>query len=49
MSASPAIELRNVSLSLEDKPVLSDVSWALGAGETLFLLGVTGSGKSVLL
>jgi phospholipid/cholesterol/gamma-HCH transport system ATP-binding protein len=49
MSASPAIEVRNVSLSFEDKQILSDISWALGAGETLFLLGVTGSGKSVLL
>ena len=29
--------------------MLSDVSFALGRGETLFLLGVTGSGKSVLL
>jgi len=49
MSAVPAIELRNVSLSFESKRVLSSVSLVLGAGETLFLLGVTGSGKSVLL
>ena len=49
MSATPAIELRNVSLSFESKRVLSDISFALGAGETLILLGVTGSGKSVLL
>ena len=49
MSATPAIELRNVSLSFESKRVLTSVSFALGAGETLILLGVTGSGKSVLL
>jgi phospholipid/cholesterol/gamma-HCH transport system ATP-binding protein len=49
MSTSPAIELRNVSLSFEDKHVFSGISFALGAGETLILLGVTGSGKSVLL
>jgi phospholipid/cholesterol/gamma-HCH transport system ATP-binding protein len=49
MSAVPAIELRNVSLSFESKRVLGDVSFVLGAGETLILLGVTGSGKSVLL
>jgi phospholipid/cholesterol/gamma-HCH transport system ATP-binding protein len=45
----PAIELRNVSLSFESKQVLTSVSFALGAGETLILLGETGSGKSVLL
>ncbi len=49
MPSTPAIELRNVSLSFEDKRVLSGISFALGAGETLILLGVTGSGKSVLL
>ena len=45
----PAIELRNVSLAFESKRVLNNVSFVLGEGETLFLLGVTGSGKSVLL
>ncbi|MGD0220760.1 MAG: ATP-binding cassette domain-containing protein [Terriglobia bacterium] len=49
MSIVPAIELRNVSLSFDSKRVLTSISFALGAGETLFLLGVTGSGKSVLL
>jgi len=46
---APAIELRHVSLSFEDKLVLDDVSFQLGRGETLVLLGVTASGKSVLL
>jgi phospholipid/cholesterol/gamma-HCH transport system ATP-binding protein len=49
MSSVPAIELRGVSLSFGSKQVLADISFALGAGETLILLGVTGSGKSVLL
>lgn len=49
MGSSPAIELRNVSLSFDEKRVLTDVSFGLGTGETLFLLGVTGSGKSILL
>ena len=49
MTTASAIELRNVSLSFEAKPVLSDISFTLGAGETLILLGVTGAGKSVLL
>jgi phospholipid/cholesterol/gamma-HCH transport system ATP-binding protein len=46
---TPAIELRNVSLSFDEKRVLSDISFKLSSGGTLFLLGVTGSGKSVLL
>jgi phospholipid/cholesterol/gamma-HCH transport system ATP-binding protein len=45
----PAIELRNVSLSFDEKRVLSDISFQLEAGGTLFLLGVNGAGKSVLL
>ena len=47
--STPAIELRDVALAFENKQVLADISFVLGAGETLFLLGVTGSGKSVLL
>jgi len=49
MTSVPAIELHDVSLSFDSKCVLTSVSFALGAGETLILLGVTGSGKSVLL
>jgi phospholipid/cholesterol/gamma-HCH transport system ATP-binding protein len=45
----PALELHNVSLSFDEKRVLSDISFELSTGGTLFLLGVTGSGKSVLL
>jgi phospholipid/cholesterol/gamma-HCH transport system ATP-binding protein len=46
---SPAIELQNVSLSFDEKRVLRDVSLKIAGGETAVLLGVTGSGKSVLL
>jgi phospholipid/cholesterol/gamma-HCH transport system ATP-binding protein len=46
---APAVELRNVSVSFEEKTVLDDVSFRLGTAETLVLLGVTGAGKSVLL
>jgi phospholipid/cholesterol/gamma-HCH transport system ATP-binding protein len=45
----PAIELRHVSLAFDQKQVLIDVSFAVAPGETLFLLGATGTGKSVLL
>lgn len=46
---APTVELRHVSLAFEDKLVLDDVSFQMGAAETLVLLGVTASGKSVLL
>ena len=49
MDKPPVIELRDVSLTHEDKPVLSRISFRVDPGETLFVLGVTGSGKSVLL
>lgn len=45
----PAIEFRNVSLSFDEKRVLSDINFKLGRGEMLFITGESGSGKSVLL
>jgi phospholipid/cholesterol/gamma-HCH transport system ATP-binding protein len=50
-SVSPQliIEVRNASLAFEDKPIFEDISFQVREGETLILLGVTGSGKSVLL
>lgn len=49
VTEAPVIELRQVSLSFDEKQVLSGISFQVGRGETLVLLGVTGSGKSVLL
>lgn len=46
---SPAIEFRHVSLSLDERPVLRDVSFVLPHGEMIALTGPSGSGKSVLL
>jgi phospholipid/cholesterol/gamma-HCH transport system ATP-binding protein len=46
---APAIEFRNVSLSFDDHPALSDISFSLDRGEMILLTGVSGSGKSVLL
>jgi phospholipid/cholesterol/gamma-HCH transport system ATP-binding protein len=44
-----ALDLRHVSLSFDNKQVLSDISFSVPRAGTLVLLGVTGSGKSVLL
>ena len=49
MGTPPVIELREVSLAFDEKQVLSNISFRIDLGETLFLLGVAGSGKSVLL
>lgn len=46
---SPAVEFRNVFLSFDDQPTLVDISFRLEQGEMIFLTGVSGSGKSVLL
>jgi phospholipid/cholesterol/gamma-HCH transport system ATP-binding protein len=37
------------SLSFDDHPALSDISFSLNHGEMILLTGVSGSGKSVLL
>jgi phospholipid/cholesterol/gamma-HCH transport system ATP-binding protein len=49
MGKPPVIELRQVSLAFDEKQVLSRISFQVDQGETLFLLGVTGTGKSLLL
>jgi phospholipid/cholesterol/gamma-HCH transport system ATP-binding protein len=46
---SPAIEFREVSLSFDEKQVLRDINFKLEHGEMIFITGVSGSGKSVLL
>jgi phospholipid/cholesterol/gamma-HCH transport system ATP-binding protein len=45
----PAIAFDRVSLAFDDNVVLSDISFAVHPGTTLFLLGASGSGKSVVL
>jgi len=44
-----AIVFENVSLAFDDNVVLRDVSFSVSAGTTLFLLGASGAGKSVVL
>ena len=48
-AGAPAIEFRNVSLTYDEKPVLRNIDFTLARGEMLFLTGLSGSGKSVLL
>lgn len=49
MNSSAAIDFQNVWLSFGEKPALANVSFSVERGETLILLGATGSGKSVIL
>jgi len=46
--ASAAIELAHVSLAFE-QPILEDISLTIDRGETLVVLGESGTGKSTLL
>ncbi len=43
------IEVQHIYKSFEDKPVLRDVSLEIYEGETLAIIGRSGSGKSVLM
>jgi osmoprotectant transport system ATP-binding protein len=45
----PLVEFRNVSFEIAGKQILSDLNLAVEAGETLVLLGRSGSGKSTAL
>jgi ABC-type multidrug transport system fused ATPase/permease subunit len=48
-SGAPAdLALRGVGFSYDDAPVLHDVSFTVGAGRTVAVVGPTGSGKSTL-
>jgi phospholipid/cholesterol/gamma-HCH transport system ATP-binding protein len=47
--STPVIEFRGVSLSFDEKLVLSDINFRLERGEMIFITGESGSGKSVLM
>ncbi|MBQ7325542.1 MAG: ABC transporter ATP-binding protein [Clostridia bacterium] len=46
---TPVVEFRNVTFSFEGRPVLKNISFSLYKGQTLGLIGATGSGKSTLI
>lgn len=45
----PAIELDRVTLELGGRPILNDVSFAIGSGEFVGVLGPNGAGKTTLM
>lgn len=45
----PVVEFRNVDLAFDHQVILSDVSFSLGRGETRFVLGGSGTGKSTVI
>lgn len=44
-----SIEFKNVSFSYNDKEVLHDISFKINPGETVAIMGETGSGKTTLI
>ncbi|MGD0268723.1 MAG: ATP-binding cassette domain-containing protein, partial [Candidatus Sulfotelmatobacter sp.] len=49
MSDAVAVEFQHVSKTFANKKVLDDVSFKLGEGEALCILGRSGTGKTVTL
>ncbi|MBR4539950.1 MAG: ABC transporter ATP-binding protein [Clostridia bacterium] len=43
------IEFRNVSFKIDNKPILTDVSFSVKPGQTVAVMGETGSGKTTLI
>ena len=45
----PIIDLKNININVDEKKILSEVSFSMKKGEFMYLIGKTGSGKSSLL
>lgn len=43
------INLKNISKSFEDKKILDDINFNVSAGETVAIVGFSGTGKSTIL
>ena len=48
MSATPTLEIRNLSVAVDGKPILKGLSLTVNKGEIHALMGPNGSGKSTL-
>lgn len=44
----PALSVANLSVLARDRPLVSDVSFEIGVGESLAVLGASGSGKTLV-
>lgn len=47
--SEPVLRFENVTVVFDDRPVLADLSFEAGQGESRVILGAAGSGKTVLL
>ncbi len=49
MSRQPVIDLQNISVAYNHRPVLDGINFSLESGEFTYLIGQTGAGKSSFL
>jgi ATP-binding cassette subfamily B protein len=48
-SIEPSIEVRGLTIAVDDRKLLDDVSFSVPAGKTLAIVGPTGAGKTTLV
>ena len=47
-NVDPLLEVKNISISFEDRKILDNISFKINPGEILGLLGPNGAGKSTI-
>ena len=47
-NTDPLLEIKNISISFEDRKILDNISFKINPGEILGLLGPNGAGKSTI-